>query len=307
MNVVKFSIIHGILIWGIIYNRTYLVLLMIFFALCFAINFVFQAIFRTKLARKILIVSNDEPNEPRSFFDVMVDHDPVENFVKNFNKDLPDDKKISTNLVAILAFGRAVKKANLDGKLVYDNFIKCDNVGIMMPVNVDGKNLVAAVARNCESETFEGLRDKLKKKLHALKSDKDKEMNKQLKLLSSLPSFVIDIFFNISAYISYNMNLSIPQLSVTKDHFGCAIVSNISGFTMYDCHGPFIHYTRNTIGSVICPNRKVPVVKDGKIVIEKRAKIGMLSDVRVVSPVEEDLFSKELKRLWANPELIARA
>lgn len=304
MNIVKFAIASGLFIWGLFIQSQFRITFLLLLCIAFLFNFFFQKFFRTTLARKIWIVSNEEPSEPRSIFNIFVDLGIVDRFIENYNKTAEEGKKVTLNLIAVLAFGRALRKAGLEGKLVYEDYVGGDGVRIMIPVDVGGKNIVICVAKDCEKENIEGMRQQLRQRLSNLKSKKDKDMNKQMNVMSLMPSFMIDMLLNVATFISYNLDLPIPPLAMKKDHFGSCIVSDMTGYSVHDCNGPFLHFTRNLVGSVICPPRETLIVKNKKIVIEKRAQIGMLSDSRVVSPVEEDIISKEVKHFFKNPELL---
>lgn len=302
MNVIKFSIVLGVTLWGLFLNSQFRFILLTILILSIFLDFAFYSIFKTPLRRKLMIVANEEPYERRAYSNIYVDNSNQESFIRNYNSKISEDERIRANMIAILAFGRAIKHANLGKKFVFDNLVETDGVGVFLPVDVAGKDLAVATVQNVERETLEGIQKLLRAKVKNLKLQNDKKMNFQLWVLSFFPGFVIDVMLNVAAFVSYNLGVTIPLVDFKKDHFGCCAVSNISAFSIYDTQGPFVHYARNLIGGTICSERKVPVAKNGKIVVERRAKIGMTFDCRVISPYEEGEFTRELKRIWLHPE-----
>ena len=177
MNIAKFSIVLGVTLWGLFLNSQFRLILLTILILSIFLDFAFHSIFKTPLRRKLMIVANEEPYERRAYSNISVDNSNLENFIKNYNAKISEDEKIRANMVAILAFGRAIKHANLGKKFVFDNLVETDGVGVFLPVDIAGKDLAVATVQNAERETLEGIQKLLRTKVKNLKLQKDKKMN----------------------------------------------------------------------------------------------------------------------------------
>ena len=304
MNFSFFSVTSGVCIWAFVSPSGFLFIFISLVIFCFILNFVLQLIFNTTLSRKIGIVSNNPPVEPRCGWNVIVESKPSEIFIQKYNSSINEDTKIDFSFLLILALGRALKKANLDGKFIFGDFVSTDDVAVMAPVDSAGRILGPFVSRDTEKICLYQLREQLEPKVAIFRIAKSKEAKKRLRALADLPGFVIDIVVTIASFLSYNLELNIKSLTISKDFFGTCILSNIKEFKeIYDSSAPLVNFARNIISATLNSEKERLVVKSGQIQVCKTFLISMIGDSRIISPEQQGVITSEIKRHFENPSL----
>lgn len=304
MNFSFFSVTSGVCIWAFAYPSGLLFVFISLVVLCFILNCILQSIFNTTLSRKIGTISNNPPIEPRCGWNIIIESNPSEIFIQKYNSSISEDTKIDFSFLLILALGRALKKANLDGKFIFGDFVSTDDIAVMAPVDSAGRILGPFVSRDTEKICLDRLRQQLEPKVAIFRNAKCKDTKKRLKVLADLPGFVIDIVVTIASFLSYNLELNIKSLTISKDFFGTCILSNIKEFKeIYDSSAPLVNFARNIISATLNSEKERLIVKNGKIQVCKTFLISMIGDSRIISPEQQGVITSEIKRHFENPNL----
>jgi len=100
-------------------------------------------------------------------------------------------------------------------------------------------------------------------KLDRVRTKRDTELQKTSKLMSLLPGFLVGLFLNASAFLSYNLNLRFP--GVPKDLFGGCMITNVGALGLDVAYAPLVPYARTPLIILVGQAKKRPVVVDDRI------------------------------------------
>lgn len=95
------------------------------------------------------------------------------------------------------------------GKICFGRFIPFDSADISVLVNVDGKNLSAVLLRGCHKNTLRNLSSQMKTLVKKTKTGQNADFNHQMNVVSIQPTFVVDLFLKIVAFISSDLGMTI--------------------------------------------------------------------------------------------------
>lgn len=68
------------------------------------------------------------------------------------------------------------------------------------------------LVRGCNKLNMPALAEQMRGKIRTLKEERDKDINKQMKLLTIIPTFIAELLINLASFVTYNIGLSIPPL-----------------------------------------------------------------------------------------------
>lgn len=302
MNVFTFCTLVATLLWSL----THAPVLFIFYLLSLFIYYLANLKSRKHSLmshkRRIQIAAWNDTGDPSCYGILPVDLTNADKFLQEHNAKNPDMKLTYTHL-ALKALGEAMQVSKkINGKISFGNFVYKPSCDISVLVDVEGKNLVTLVVKDIKESSLTELNKQMKGKVRRLKEKKDDDTNKQIKLFSNLPTFVIDVLFTIISFVSYNLGLGVEAFKVKPDNFGYALLTNISGFGIENVLAPHTNATRSIIVGVICQPVKKPIVIDGKIEIRKILNFNVTFDHRFGDGSDCMKMLKRVESVWYEPE-----
>ena len=85
-----------------------------------------------------------------------------------------------------------------------------------------------------------------------------------------LPNFVIDWYFYVFDFLSYDCGLNIPLLNLRKNHFGQILIYDMTKSGVNDITFPIPSMTRNCGTFTLCnPRLNVLVDDEDQVYVEK--------------------------------------
>ena len=302
MFVLTFAMLTAIVLYGLLFNKA----LFFTFAGMLGGYFLLERLYSMKaympFRRKIQIMTWSDSGDPTALAKLEVDMAPTDEFIAAYNKENPD-KKLTYTTVALKALGVAMQKVKGSwGKLSFGNFVPAETVDVSVLVDVDGQNVVNTVVKNCESASIADMNAQMKKGVKVVKKKEDKDLNFQLKVFNILPTFVVKIILNTLSFINYELNLPVPAFKVKKNHFGNALLTNVSGFGLTDVYASHVPFTKSVCVCMLNAVKPEVVARDGEIVVRNMMNVNFLFDIRFFEVKELALVLKSVENVFKNPK-----
>ena len=303
MNVLTFCLLMSTFIWSVTWQREILVLYLTVLGVYLALSLYFQRYSVMSFARKVQIAAYSETGDPSCYARIPIDLTAVDSFLEKYNGENPDLKLTYTH-IALKAVGEAMSvKKKINGKLCFGNFVPLESVDVSVLVDVEGENLLNVLVSGANKHSLRELAQQIKGKIRKVKEKKDPELNHQMKMLSGLPTFLVELIFNATAFISYNLGLSIKALKVKPNSFGTAVVTNITGSGIYDVYAPHVNFCRSVVLAAVNDSRMLPVVtENGGIEPRKMLNFNITFDHRFADGSDAMHMLSKCKDVWLNPE-----
>ena len=123
-----------------------------------------------------------------------------------------------------------------------------------------------------------------------------------------MPTVIVQLLSQIVSFVSYNLNLPIPFLSVRKQHFGSVLLTNVSGMQGFhevtpikQVFAPITNFTRSIASVVLCTPKERAVVEDGQIKVAKMMNFMITFDHRYLDGAGATKMFDPIFDVWNNP------
>jgi len=116
-----------------------------------------------------------------------------------------------------------------------------------------------------------------------------------------LPASLGMVATQVLAFVSYNLGIAVPALSLDKNHFGSILLTNVSSFNISEVYAPLCSLTRNFMSVTVCTPEDRAVVENGVIVIRKKMNLTVVADHRYLDGAVVPRMKKSIDAVWANP------
>lgn len=253
--------------------------------------------------RRVRIAAWNDTGDPTCFACVPIDLTRADAFLKAHNEKNPELRLTYTHIATKAVAEALYINKKINGTVSFGNYIHNESVALTVLVDVEGKNLVGAMANDCNKLGFIGIAEQLKKQVKKLKLKKDKDVNEQVKLFSLLPTFFIGMVVTVASFFTYNLGFSLPALKMNKEHFGQGIITNTSRSGIFNVRAPLVNFMRTITVAVINNPRMLPQVdENGEIVIRKVMNFNVSFDHRFGDGSDAMKMIKKVEDIWQNPE-----
>jgi pyruvate/2-oxoglutarate dehydrogenase complex dihydrolipoamide acyltransferase (E2) component len=242
------------------------------------------------------------PESPSCFCTLDLNCEIIDKFIDSYNKKNPNNHITYTHFFMKLMGKSLYKSPSANGAIIFGQFYPYTGVKITTLVAVGKRNLSGVTVHNCQSLTFNEIRDKTNPAIKQIKNDKYEEHNQQMKLTFSLPTFVVSFLLQLASFASYFLRLSIKIFRVKKHSFGTILLTNVSEMKYYNSFAPLVNFTNAIMVTTICKPKDEVVVENDQMVIRKMLKLKITFDHRYADAASIHPTIKEIYRLAENPE-----
>ena len=293
MNIFFLSIFASTLIWSIIYEKIFFII----FLTILLTKYLLKTISSKKsLYEKIF----EKPSNPSIHTIIPIKLDKIDKYLMEYNKKNPDNRITYTHIgmkalsVAMMTYRRT------NAYISYNNLYSLDTSSIGVIVSVGRNDLTAKVIENVENYTISQLPSTLNKSVKNIKKGKDKKLNNLNKSLKFMPSYVFNLFAEITAYLIFNFLYKIKQLTSIRKNCAIAGLTNVSKFKLKEAIACHISLGRSAYALLMGSAEKIPVVVKGKIEVQKVMNIGIICDQRLGNGDDFLLSVKKIEEVFIN-------
>ncbi len=218
-------------------------------------------------------------------------------------------KAISFNSYFAEALGKSLKEnPRLNSVIRFNRIYRREEVEMFFHVHDNSRfdDLSGVKIKYQDGDSIESLHQKFKTKLTECFNG-DPEFKLVKKIFKYTPAFLSRAILDVTAFLSYTLNLDLSKLGIPKDSFGSIMVTNVSSFDMGLTFTPIAPYTRIPIVICISRTEKRAVVRDDKLAIAEQLDLGIHFDHRLIDGAQISLFLKSLrKNLYCHQGLLKR-
>ncbi len=251
--------------------------------------------------RKIAIASWRHPRNPSTYSMLDLPVAPALEFLRTHSSETP---LTLTHFVAKITAHCLNKYSELNHILRMGNLYKRKHVDIFITTllrTAKGKDLSGFVIRNVNKMTIEEVASISKSRAEDLRHNKDKENLKIQQIVGPLPALLLKPLLLIQEFLQFNLNMSIPFLGMPKDRFGSAMITNIGALGIENAFIPLSPYSRCPLLIGIGKPRKMPVVRDDKVIVASSVIITFTFDHRYADGAHGSHLMRGFKKIFANP------
>jgi pyruvate dehydrogenase E2 component (dihydrolipoamide acetyltransferase) len=126
-----------------------------------------------------------------------------------------------------------------------------------------------------------------------------------MELVRFMPAFLLKPLTRLFGYLSGVLGVKASFLSLEPYPFGSCIITSVGMFDLDEAYIPPTPFAHVPFYVAIPTIRETPVVEDGKIVIRPMLNLTATLDHRFMDGYQGGELAKEIRRLFASPELMA--
>ena len=116
-----------------------------------------------------------------------------------------------------------------------------------------------------------------------------------------MPASLAAVVTQLMAFISYNLGMAVPAVSLEKNHFGSVLLTNITSFGITEVYAPLCSLTRNFMCVTACSPEERAVVENGVVVIRKKMNLMVTADHRYLDGAAAPKLKKAVDAVWSDP------
>ena len=256
---------------------------------------------KNKTRAKLRITAYDPPGDGNCYIKVKL-------FVNNTDKYIKErlertGEKLTYNTFALKMCDLVLSKVpELNNKIVFGKSVPMKKKRVMTLCDVGGDDLGLMIVDDCDKMSYTELHDYMNSKAKLIRKKEDKEHNERYDILKNLPDWALYLLVNLSSFISYNLNLDIPSLSIKKEAFGGVLLSNLTVFDISEAWGA-LPPMRNTLSLFLCkPYWEMHYDENGENGrMEKIINLCMSTDHRLADGSSLNKGIKFINDVWKNP------
>jgi pyruvate dehydrogenase E2 component (dihydrolipoamide acetyltransferase) len=252
--------------------------------------------------RKIAIASWRHPRDPNTYTMLDLPVDTALEFLKTTSSEIP---LTLTHYVTKILAHCLNKYSDLNHVLRMGNLYKRNQVDVFITTLLKtkkGKDLSGFIIRQPNKKSIAEIAEISKTGTNQLRRNTDKENLKVQKIVNPLPSLLLKPLLLIQEFFQFTLNISIPFLGMPKDRFGSAMITNIGALGIEHAFIPLSPYSRCPLLIGIGKPRKIPVVRDDRVIVANSVIITFTFDHRYADGAHGSHLIRHFKKIFTNPE-----
>ena len=251
--------------------------------------------------RKIAIASWRHPRDPNTYTMLDLPVDTALEFLKTTSSGIP---LTLTHYVTKILAHCLNKYSDLNHVLRMGNLYKRNQVDVFITTLLKtkkGKDLSGFIIRQPNKKSIAEIAEISKTGTNQLRRNTDKENLKVQKIVNPLPSLLLKPLLLIQEFFQFTLNISIPFLGMPKDRFGSAMITNIGALGIEHAFIPLSPYSRCPLLIGIGKPRKIPVVRDDRVIVANSVIITFTFDHRYADGAHGSHLIRHFKKIFTNP------
>ena len=299
------GIISGF-IYFILFNLVPVYFILLFTGLYFTFSWVYTPSSSNKfntIRRKIQICTWSDPVRPS-----LMGYIPLK-----ISNALRFIDKVSTNIGCHVTITHLVSKVvgqvfsefpDVNGKIAFGNFITYKTVDATLAVSMDeGVDLYYVPIKDITQKNVSTIAIEVRKNSESLRVGKDREVKeKSTKIFNYLPTYLISIVLEFSAFISSTLGIPIPLFNIKKHEFGSFLVTSVGMYNVEVGYPPLVPLFKAPALFCIASVHDEAVVADGKVVVEKILNICFNFDARFFDGMQAILMQNRIREIMEDPD-----
>jgi 2-oxoacid dehydrogenase/acyltransferase catalytic subunit len=179
-------------------------------------------------------------------------------------------------------------------------------IGVFFQVSMadpeSGKlDLSGATIHEPETKSLVEICDELERKFEAVREDRDRELSRVRRMLAKLPLRAVSTMLDLTAFMSYTLNLDMRWAGVPRDAFGSVMITNVGSLGLEEAYVPLVPYSRVPMLLALGAIQEVPVAHDGRVTTEHRMKVCATLDHRLLDGSHASAMAQTLREWIEDP------
>lgn len=236
------------------------------------------------------------------FVQIFIKTDKVDKAIQDFNSSAKTKVSyVDFLLKAISLFnGEGDKSTNTVTSIQAGVQVVPEDIGVSLVTNMKTEEFSFVVLKGLKFLAI----GEISQMVQFHKGNKEKITTiKGLDWLKYVPNYLIDMYFSVLGFVSYDLGLRIPFLGIEKHRYGEVLVYDFSGEEVQDVSFPCPQVTRTSMTFTLCaPAEKVLVDEKDQLYVGKEMILNLNLDSRTCYGKQVGEIQRVVEQVFDNPK-----
>lgn len=164
-----------------------------------------------------------------------------------------------------------------------------------------GSELTGVKIANADQKSAVDISNELVNRCTAIENDADPEFGRTKRMLAALPRPVLRYGVRLSAWLTSDLNLNLPQFGLPRQAFGSAMITSVGMWGITNAYSPLTAYYRVPVLVLVGAVEQRPVARAGTVVVRPMLTITATFDHRYVDGFQAAQFASAIHAYCAHP------
>lgn len=224
-------------------------------------------------------------------------------YIKNKNQE--SDSKITITHFVGAVMGKVLRAVPDMNVLVrWNKIYHREEVNIFFQI-ADKKDLSGHCIHNADKKSIVEIAQELSQTAKNVRDNKDPNFKKIKSSWRIIPIQFSTLVIGFIKFILYGLNWHMKALGVPRDAFGSMMITNIGSLGFDSAFVPIAPYSHVPLIFALGKIKDEPICnEDGTIAAKKMVSICVTFDHRILEGYRGSLIAKEIKKYFADPQLL---
>jgi pyruvate dehydrogenase E2 component (dihydrolipoamide acetyltransferase) len=251
--------------------------------------------------RKLAGASWRAPNDPQFFGSMDIDAATLLSFADAL-REHTDAHVTMTHLI-----GRAVAHGlenvpALRQRLARGREYDRESIDVFFIVTTGGgRELTGVKVDHADAKSAVEISTELVRRCAAIEGNVDPEFGRTKRMLEVLPRPLLRAGVRLSAWLTSDLNVNLPQFGLPRQAFGSAMITSVGMWGVTNAYSPLTAYYRVPVLVLVGAVEPRPVARAGSVVVRPMLTITATFDHRYVDGFQAAQFAAAIHEYCANP------
>jgi pyruvate/2-oxoglutarate dehydrogenase complex dihydrolipoamide acyltransferase (E2) component len=177
-----------------------------------------------------------------------------------------------------------------------------ESIDVFFIITTDGgRELTGVKIEHADAKSAIDIAAELDRRRGAIQEGADPEFGRTKRMLEVLPRPLLRVGLRLSAWVTSDLNLDLPQFGLPRQAFGSAMITSVGMWGITKAYSPLTAYYRVPVLVLVGAVESRPVAQAGLVVVRPMITVTATFDHRYVDGYQAAQFATAVSEYCAKP------
>lgn len=165
----------------------------------------------------------------------------------------------------------------------------------------EGRELTGLKIEHADAKSVVEISHELDRRRAAIREGTDADFGRTKRMLELLPRPLLRAGLRLSAWLTSDLNMDLPQFGLPRQAFGSAMITSVGMWGVTNAYSPLTSYYRVPVLVLIGAVEPRPVARAGLVVVRPMLTVTATFDHRYVDGFQAAQFADAIRQYCTNP------
>lgn len=249
--------------------------------------------------RKLARSAWSNPSDPQFYGDLEIDAANLQSYLSELRRDSGVHVTVTHAVVKAIAHGFTVVPS-LNIRIAHGKEYPRPTISVLVIVAA-GDELTGVKINDVDTKSLVDIAREIDARVAAIRAGDDVQFGRTKAMLQVLPGPLLRLGIRLSAWLTSDLDIDLPQYGLPRQAFGSAMVSSIGMTGITHGYSPLASYYRVPLLFLVGAVQEKPVVVDGRILARPILTLTATVDHRYTDGLQAARFGSAARDYLANP------